>query len=134
MTGAVAACASVNSQLGSSGTVVPSPAPVWINIFGVDSATTNSQTISGITSPITISLANSGSGALFYGVNGVWTFYTGAFTVRVGDILAFSISVGNAAESGAITVTNVSNGSATLATIAYVVKSSGGGGGRGNLP
>ncbi len=134
MSGALAACASVNSQLGSSGTVVPSPTPVWISIFGVDSATTNSQTISGITSPIAISLANSGSGALFFGVNGVWIFYTGAFTVHAGDILAFSISVGNAAESGAITVTNVSNGSTTLATIAYVVKSSGGGGGRGNLP
>lgn len=128
------AAAGVNSQLGSSGTVVPSPSPVWLNIYGVDAGSTNSQTISGITSPITLSLASSGGGALLYSLNGVATPYTGPFTVNAGDILLFTIAVGLAGKSGTITVTNVSNGSATLATITYVVNSSGGGGGRGILP
>ena len=119
---------------GGSGTVVPSPAPVWTNIFGTDYAATNSQTISGISNSIAITLANSGAGTLYYILNGVLTPYSGAFTVHVGDVLAFAISVGNSRLSGNITVTNVSDASATLATIPYVVRSSGGGGGRGILP
>jgi hypothetical protein len=134
VTGAAMAAAGVNSQLGSSGTVVPSPTPVWPGIYGVDVGSTNSQTISGITSPITLSLSNSGGGALLYSLNGVATHYTGSFTVNAGDILLFTIAVGLAPKSGTITVTNVSNGGATLANINYVVNSSGGGGGRGILP
>ena len=134
MAGAVIAWLGGTAAYGVSGVVVPSPAPVWTNIFGFDYAATNSQTILGITTAITISLANSGSGALLYILNGYQTPYTGSFTVHVGDILAFGVAVGNAAQSGTITVTNVSNGSAALATIAYVVKSTGGGGGRGILP
>lgn len=134
MTGAIVMAAGVNSQLGSAGTVVPSPTLVWLNIYGVDYASTNSQTVAGITSPITISLAVSGGGTLLYSLNGVAVHYTGPFTIQPNDILAFSIAVGNGAKSGTITVTNVSNGSATLATINYVVNSTGGGGGRGILP
>ena len=137
MTGIVAAIAAVCAEgvaAGGAGAVVPSPVPVWSNIFGTDYASTNSQTISGISNSISITLANSGSGTLLYNLNGYATYYTGAFTVRAGDILAFTVLAGNAAESGAITVTNVSNAGATLATIAYVVRSSGGGGGRGIIP
>ena len=131
---AVAAICAEGIASGGTGTVVPSPTPVWTSVFGIDYASTNSQTIQGISNSISISLANSGAGTLLYSLNGYATYYTGAFTVRVGDILAFAIAVGLAAESGAITVTNVSNAGATLATIPYVVKSSGGGGGRGILP
>jgi hypothetical protein len=134
VTGALIAWLGGTAAYGAAGVVVPSPPPAWTNIFGSDYGATNSQTISGITTPITVSLANSGSGALLYILNGYQTPYTGSFTVHAGDILAFGIAVGNAVQSGAITVTNVSNGSATLATIGYVVRSSGGGGGRGILP
>jgi hypothetical protein len=134
MLAAAAVIASEGVASGGTGTVVPSPAPVWANIFGFDYASTNSQTILGISNSIAITLANSGTGTLYYILNGFLTPYTGAFTVHVGDILAFAVSVGNSPLSGNITVTNVSDGSATLATIAYVVRSSGGGGGRGILP
>jgi hypothetical protein len=137
VTGTLAASAVIAAEgvaSGGTGTVIPSPAPGWVNIFGVDYGSTNSQTISGISNSIAITLANSGTGTLYYILNGYLTPYTGAFAVHVGDILAFAVSVGNSPLSGVITVTNVSDASATLATINYVVKSSGGGGGRGVLP
>jgi len=116
------------------GVVIPSPTPVWSAIYGQDTAVTNNQTIGGITAPMSISAANSGGGTLIYILNGTSSLYTGAFTVHAGDVLAWSIAVGLTTESGTITVTNASDGGATLATIAYVVRSSGGGGGRGALP
>ena len=137
MTGMLAAAAVVCAggvASGGTGTLVPSPTPVWNNIFDIDSGSTNSQTISGISNQITISLAATGGGVLLYSLNGYSAYYTGAFTVHVGDILSFTIIVGNSAQSGTVTVTNVSNGSATLATFTYVVKSSGSGGGRGIIP
>jgi hypothetical protein len=133
MTGAVLGWLGGTAALGASGVVAPS-APAWSDIYGEDYASTNSQTISGITSPISITLAKTGGGALSFVLNGAFMNYTGAFTVVAGDIMAFGIAVGLTAKSGTITVTNVSNGSATLATINYVVTSSGGGGGRGIIP
>lgn len=134
MTGAIMGFMGALTAAASAGVVTPSPTPVWVNIFSIDYGSTNSQTIAGITSPISISLANSGSGTLYYILNGVQTHYTGAFTVQPNDILAFGIAVGNSPLTGAITVTNVSNSGATVATINYVVRSSGSGGGRGILP
>jgi hypothetical protein len=134
MLAAAAVVCSEGVVSGGTGTVIPSPTPVWNNIFDIDSGSTNSQTISGISNQISISLTATGGGVLLYNLNGYSTYYTGAFTVRVGDILSFTVIVGNSAESGTVTVTNVSNASATLATFTYVVRSSGSGGGRGILP
>lgn len=133
MTGAVLAGLAGAAALGAGGVVAPA-SPGWTDIYGEDYASTNSQTISGITSPIAITLAKTGGGSLSFVLNGVATTYTGAFTVVAGDILAFGIAVGLTTKSGTITVTNVSNGGAALATINYVVTSSGGGGGRGIIP
>jgi hypothetical protein len=134
MTGAIAAIAGTAGQSAASGVVVPSPTPVWTSIYGYDYGVTNSQTISGISAPISISASNSGAATLFYVLNGVSTLYTGAFTARDGDVLAWSVAVGLTGKSGTITVTNGSDGGATLATITYVLVSTGGGGGRGVLP
>jgi len=134
MSGAIAAMAACCGQSAASGVVIPSPTPAWSAIYGLDNGITNNQTISGITAPMSISAANSGGGTLIYILNGTSSLYTGAFTVHAGDVLAWSIAVGLTTESGTITVTNASDGGATLATIAYVVRSSGGGGGRGALP
>jgi hypothetical protein len=134
MTGIAAALAGVSATSAASGVVIPSPTPVWTAIFGYDAGSTNNQTLAGISAPISLSASLSGAGALVYVKNGVGTLYTGAFTAVVGDVIAWTVLAGLSTVSGTLTVTNASNGGATLATIAYVVRSTGGGGGRGGLP
>jgi hypothetical protein len=124
VTGIAAVLAAAGGASGVSGTVVPSPTPVWTSIYGFDSGATNVQTISGITSPISISAALSGGGTLFYTQNGAIKPYSGAFTVNAGDTLGWTVVfVTGGSVSGNITVTNISNGSATLAAIPYAVSS-----------
>jgi hypothetical protein len=134
VTGVVAALAGITATSAASGVVIPSPTPVWTAIFGYDAASTNNQTLAGITAPISLSASLSGAGALLYVKNGVATLYTGAFSAVVGDVIAWTVLAGLSTVSGTLTVTNASDAGATLATIGYVVKSSGGGGGRGDLP
>jgi hypothetical protein len=134
LSGAALALIAGAAAAGSSGDVIPSPTPVWTAIFGYDVGTTNNQTLAGITSPISIAASATGSGVLLYVKNGTATFYSGPFTAVVGDVIAWTVLSGLSNVSGTITVTNASDAGATLATITYVVKSSGGGGGRGVLP
>lgn len=128
MSGAILAGLGAGGASGSGG-VAPSPAPVWTNISGWDVGSTNNQTLAGITSPIGLSASWTGGGFLIANLNGVPTLYTGAFTVHAGDVLSWSVGVAGATQSGAVTVRNVSNGGATLASFTYVVRTTSGGGG-----
>ena len=127
MSGAVLATIGAGGASGSGG-VVPSPTPVWTNVSGYDYASTNNQTIAGITSPISLSASLTGSAYLVYTLNGTPNLYTGAFTVHAADVLSWSVGVTTTNQSGTVTIKNVSNGSATLATFTYSVKTTFGGG------
>jgi hypothetical protein len=108
------------------GIVTPSPTPAWTAIAGVDDASSNNQTIAGISAPMSIGATITGSGVLFYTRNGAPFVYTGAFTVHNADVIAWSVSTpGTNRVSGTITVLNDSDGGATLCTIAYHLASSG---------
>ncbi len=98
---------------------------VWTNIFGYGNGQSNTCTVASLTGAISISLANSGSGTLFYVLNGVQIAYTGPFKVVNTNTLAFVIqnpnATGGATKTGNVTVTNATT-SATIQVIAYIVK------------
>jgi hypothetical protein len=121
MTGAVMALVGAEGGAGSSG----SPAAVaWTAIYGTDNASTNTQTLSGFTGPLSISAAvSSGPVGIAYSLNGGSYAYSGAFTVHPGDTLAWTLSVAHAAKSGTLTI-SYGAGPTTLATIPYSVDSS----------
>ncbi len=121
MTGAVLALAGAGA--GSAGGVVVPGALSWTNIFDFGAGSTNYQTLSAITVPISISASSTGAGLLHYIKNGTVAVYTGALNVSAGDTLAWLISnSGATGVSGTVTVFNQSNGGATLATFTYTVK------------
>ena len=125
MNGTLMALAGAASAGGGTGVVI-TPTPSWVAIYDTDTGSTNTPAILGITTAISISLAKSGGGTLFYNLNGGFNLYTGAFTVHAGDTLGFIIDNSmSGTKTGTITVTNVSNGSVTVATFAYTVFSSG---------
>ena len=125
MAGALMALAGAGGASGGTGVVI-TPTPVWRAIYDSDAGSTNSPAILGITTAISISLARTGLGVLYYNLNNGFAAYSGAFTVRAGDTLAFTIiASGSVTVTGNITVTNVSNASATVATIPYTVTSTG---------
>jgi hypothetical protein len=120
MTGAVMALAAGGAS-GAGGGAVPSPTPVWTTITGTFIGSSNTQTISGISGPISLTASVTGGAPLYYVQNGGGPVaYTGAFPVNPGDTLAWMIM---APGSGTVTVTNVSDSDATLATIPYGVYS-----------
>jgi hypothetical protein len=132
MTGAVNVLGAFAAGLGSGGggtgggTVIPNPL-TWTSIVGVDDASSNNQTVSGISAPMSIAAMITGSGQLFVTQNGVPFGYTGAFPANNGDVIAWSVSTpGTGRVAGTITVLNDSDGGATLCTIAYHLASSGG--------
>ena len=85
------------------GTTV-SPLPTWTSIFDTDVGSTNTITLAGITAPITISAAITGTGTLFYFLNGAFLPYTGAFSASAGDSLGWTIENGDSRRlSGVIT-------------------------------
>lgn len=120
MSGAVLSLIASATNTASSGSPV---AVGWGPIYGVDAASSNTQTLSGFTGAISISAALSGGGTLIYSLNGSYTTYAGAFTAHAGDTLSWTIYVGHVAKAGNLTVTNVT-GSTTLATVAYAVDTS----------
>jgi len=122
--GAVLAGIGAGGAGGGAGVVV-SPAPTWTPIYGFGTASTNTQTISGISTGITISAGLTGTAGLSYTLNGTVYNYLGAFTSHAGDTLSWQVQApGSSRVSGTITVTNVSNGSATLGAIVYSVAGS----------
>jgi hypothetical protein len=94
----------------------------WGNVSGFSSQANANQTIDGITSSITISITDVGTGVLtYYRINsGTYTLYTGPFTVSNGQTLNFRCDAfPSTTPTGTITVRNDSSGSATLDTFTY---------------
>jgi hypothetical protein len=119
LSGILGALAAAGAALGSGGTPTT---PEWTGIFGVDAAYTNNVTMAGYTGSILVSASRTGSGLLYYVLNGVTSAYSAPLTVPVGATLGWGINVpGLSSVSGAVTVTDDTN-STTLATIAYTVK------------
>ncbi len=119
MSGIIDVLAAAGQALGSGGTPTT---PDWTGIYGFDVAYTNNATMAGYTGSISISASRTGSGTLYYVLNGSSFLYTGAITVPVGATLGWGISIpGSVTCSGTITVTDNTN-STTLATIAYTVR------------
>ena len=122
MAGAMMALAGAAGVTGGTGVHV-TPTPAWGTAYGVGAAATATQTILGITTAISVSASLTGPSQLFYFLNGVFAYYTGAFTVHAGDTLSWGVvPAGITRESGTITVVNVSDAPAVLGTIAYSVK------------
>ena len=122
MTGAVLAGLAGGMAPGG-GTITPTPTPNWTNIYDTDVGSTNAQTLTGFTAPISITASRTGNGKIYYSLNGGYALYTGAFTVNAGDVLVWTmttlgINTGNV--SGVLTVTNAT-ASATLQAINYTV-------------
>lgn len=92
-------------------------------VYGDVFATSATVTITDIDQPCSISIAKSGGGTRYYYLNGVGpTQYTAPFTVSDTDTLAVAIAnPGGPTVSGNITVTNVTDASATVATVPYSV-------------
>ena len=125
MTGALIAIVSNGgaSGAGHAGVVAPSTLN-WNDIYGEDSGSTQTLAVSGITAPIQIAATRTGSGNLSYVLNGAFINYSGAFTVRPGDSLAWAISLtGPVDRSGVVTVTNMT-ASTTLDSFNYTVTQS----------
>ena len=127
MAGVMTALAGMaNAAVVGSGVHV-SPTPAWGSIYGFGVPSTVSQTIAGITAPISVSASLTGTAILYYTLNSSFGLYSGAFTVHASDTLIWSVEApGSTRVAGTITVTNLSDGSATLGTIPYSVKSDSG--------
>ena len=125
MSGAVILSAGMAQTGGGSGIVIPD-ALEWTDAYGGIVATTNLQTITGITAPVSIAAALSGGGGLQYILNGATKFYSGAFSASAGDTLGWSVlNVSTVSVSGTITITNASDGGATLDAPTYIATGSG---------
>jgi hypothetical protein len=92
----------------------------WTNITGSFAGATNTQTISGITNPVSLSVVITGGATLRYDLNGTYANYTGAFNVVATDTLSWLVVSVGSAHAGTITVTNATT-STVVATISYSV-------------
>lgn len=109
---------------GASADVTPD-AIAWGNISASSStpavSTTTTESVTGISTAIEIKPTYTGTGSLYYSVNG-GTFTSIAsgstFFVSTGDTLAWRVSASSTA-SGTVTVLNHSDGDATLDTFTY---------------
>jgi hypothetical protein len=118
MSGALMLLASGNGGASPGGTTLD---PLhWTNITGSFAGATNTQTISGISAPVSISVAITGGAALRYALNGAYANYTGAFNVVATDTLSWLVVSGGGARAGTITVTNATSAT-VVATINYSV-------------
>jgi hypothetical protein len=99
----------------------------WANISGTDVASNANQTISGISSSISIGLTITGNDDLeiiAYRINsGSYVTYSAPFNVSNGDTLNFQVSTVISAAAGSVTVTNESAGGVTLDSFTYSVAS-----------
>lgn len=118
MTGAHAALANAGGATASTFSNTPTPTPVWADIYVHTFGSDAPVTIAGITVPISISMSRTGSGTIYYGLNGSFTNYSAPFTVNAGDLLQWGAK--GSGTSGAITVTNATT-STVLDTINYTV-------------
>ena len=107
----------------AGGTDVTPSAVNWANIGPTSSPGSNAnQTISGIDTTISISASLSGPGNLFYDLSGAgFVAYTAPFGVTNGQTLRWQVTSDLGNVTGTATITNDSDGSATLDTFAYDV-------------
>lgn len=109
---------------GSGGGDVVPDAISFTNINGAFYAMTNTQTISGINTPVTLEIDFTGSGFCSALLNGSTVFMSSGanITVNDGDTIAFSAAApGPSAVSGGFTIKNVSHSNDVLATFSYAV-------------
>lgn len=94
----------------------------WTAVVGVSPRTTNTQTVTGITTDITLHASRTGGASVAWIKNGanVGLITGGDLSVSLDDTVAFQVT-GNT--SGDVTVTNVSDGNALIDTFAYSVTS-----------
>lgn len=124
MSGAVILTAGMAQTAGGGGTVIPNPLE-WTDAFGSVVASTNVQTVSGISVPISVLASKSGGGVLHYAQNGTGAAYVGPILVNPGDTLVWTIfNVGSLSVSGTITITNGSDGGAVLDAPSYTATGS----------
>lgn len=122
MSGAVILSAGCAENASGGGVVIPGPL-AWGNIYGDLIGHNNSQTLTLITTPISITATKSGGGTLGYSLNGGGATYAGAFNAAAGDTLAWSIRnlAGTLTASGTVSVANASDGGAALGSFSFVV-------------
>ena len=121
MTGAVMTLAGASGGGASGGGALGTLA--WADIYGNVVQFNVQQTITGITSPHSLTASITGTGALSY-ISGFFiTAYTGAFNVSAGQTLGWGITntVAGTTKSGTVTVRDASNGNALVATFNYSV-------------
>lgn len=100
----------------SSADVTPD-AVNWTTLTGVSPKATSDLTITGISRDITLSVSDTGSAIVEYRIDsGSWTTYSAPFTVSDGETLGWRVDAGG---SGTITVTNDTDGGATLDLFIY---------------
>lgn len=109
---------------GGGGIVIPNPLE-WTDAYGDIIAHTGVQTVTGITTPISVAATLSGGGTLHVTQNGTGREYGGPFSVSAGDTLVWSIvNLTTLSVSGTITITNGSDGGATLDAPTYTATGS----------
>lgn len=109
------------------GTDVTPVALAFTSISGTDFASGNVQTITGINTPITLQLTHSGSGAIYYNVNGAgFNAYSAPFVVNNGDTLQLAAAYpgGASPKTGTISVVNNSDSNAVIGSCSYFVPTS----------
>lgn len=110
---------------GGGGTDITPDAVTFNNFSDSAFASGNTVTITGINAPITVSLGFTGLANRQYAVNGSWKGYTASFTMNNNDTLTLGVSFHGSsyvAQSGTITVTNVTDSNATLGSCSYTVE------------
>ncbi len=121
MSGAILAALGLGTGGAGGGDVVPA-AVNWTDVYDIAVGSTNLQTITGISRPISRSASLTGSGGLQTVVNGASHPYAGAFTVAAGNTVAFLIvNTGIMTVTGTVTIANVSGGGTVLDTFNYTV-------------
>ena len=122
MTGAITTLMGSGAGPGAGSTTIS--ATNWVDLAATYSAANPPVTILGITVPVSITATKSSAGTLYYQLNGVTVAYTGAFNVRLNDLLAWQVNtVKGVTVAGTISVTN-----ATTATLLQTFNYNVGGG------
>lgn len=125
LSGALAAILVGGMSGGGSGGSDATPAAVdWTDANGDVFAFTNSQTISGINTPISLKVTWTGLGLVF--VNDASGYFSisngGTFVATNGDVVSFGVqNSGGAGVIGTVTITNLSDASTVLDTFNYDV-------------
>ena len=122
MTGAVAVLAGTAPSAPPAGSAAPA-ALSWSDIYAEDSGSTQALTVTGLVGPTQLTATHSGLGLLSYVLNGVYTPYTGGFTVNPNDTLAWAVAITGATDrSGVVTV--ATGGATPVDSFNYTVYSS----------